>query len=323
MKIIITGATGFLGKRACEILKEQGHIIIAVGRNATKAPEGVKFIRADISAPLAPEIWQGVDAVVHCAAKSSAWGKYADFYRNNVTATQILAKQALKYGVKRFVHISSTSVYFDAKNRKQITEDMPLPKHKINHYAETKFLAEQVISELYKKGLPAIILRPRAIFGVGDRALLPRLIKVNNEKFFPEFTSGGGPLTDITYVDNVVEGIICALKAPESCNGQIYNISNGESVLIQKTAKYLVENLGYTYKGKRVPFTLAKIYAFLLEKYYSLFCGGKEPPFTVYSISLIAKDQTFCIDKARRELGYRPRISVKEGLDYVIKNWKH
>ena len=323
MKIIITGATGFLGKRACEILKEQGHQIIAVGRNITKAPVGVQFVRADLTAPLPQEVWQGVEGVVHCAAKSSVWGQYSDFYLNNVTVTQILAEQALKYGVKRFVYISTASVYFDFKSHKQITENMPLPKHKANHYAETKFLAEQVISELCKKGLPAVILRPRAIFGVGDSALLPRLIKANNEKFFPEFTSYGGPLTDITYVDNVVEGIICALKAPASCNGQIYNITNGESVFIQQTAKYLVESLGYTYKGKRVPFILAEIYAYLLEKWYRLFYKGKEPPFTVNSISLIAKDQTFSIDKARSELGYKPRISVKEGLNYVIKNWKY
>ncbi len=323
MKILITGATGFLGGRACEILGKEEHDIVGIGRNLSKIPQGITFVQADLTKPLPETVWQGIEAVVHCAAKSSVWGTYNDFYQNNVAATQVLAEQALKYGVKRFIHISSTSVYFDSKNHKQITEDMPLPKRKANHYASTKFLAEQVILNLCKKGLPAIILRPRAIFGVGDTALLPRLLKVNNNKFFPEFTSYGGPLTDITYVDNVVEGIVCALKAPVSCNGQIYNITNGESILIQQTVKYLVENLGYTYKGKRIPFKLAQIYAYLLEKLYQLFCAKKEPPFTVYSIGLIAKDQTFCIDKAKRELNYEPRISVAQGLDYVIKNWKH
>ena len=323
MKILITGATGFLGRRTCEILGKEGYDIVGIGRNLSKIPQGITFVQADLTKPLPETVWQGVEAVVHCAAKSSVWGTYSDFYQNNVAATQVLAGQALKYGVKRFIHISSTSVYFDSKNHKQITEDMPLPKHKANHYASTKFLAEQVILNLCKKGLPAIILRPRAIFGVGDTALLPRLLKVNNNKFFPEFTSYGGPLTDITYVDNVVEGIVCALKAPDSCNGQIYNITNGESILIQQTVKYLVGNLGYTYKGKRIPFKLAQIYAYLLEKLYQLFCAKEEPPFTVYSIGLIAKDQTFCIDKAKKELNYKPRISVAQGLDYVIKNWKH
>lgn len=323
MKILVTGATGFLGKRTCEILVSQGHQVVGIGRNRAKAPTGIKFIQADLTRPLPPEVWQEAQVVVHCAAKSSVWGKYDDFYQNNVVATRLLAKQALQQGVKCFVHISSTSVYFDSKNHQQITEDMSLPKRKVNHYAETKFLAEQEIMKFIRKGLPCIILRPRAIFGVGDSALLPRLLKVNNEKFFPEFTDNGGPLTDITYVDNVVEAIVCALHAPKSCHGQIYNITNGESILIQQTVKQLVENLGYSYHGKRIPFDLAKMYACFLEKWYQLFYPEKEPPFTVYSISLIAKDQTFCMDKARRELGYQPKVTIAQGLAYVTQHWKH
>ncbi len=323
MKILVTGATGFLGKRTCEILASQGHQVVGIGRNRAKSPSGIKFMQADLTRLLPPEAWQGVDAVVHCAAKSSVWGKYDDFYQNNVVATRLLAEQALQQGVKRFVHISSTSVYFDSKNHQQITEDMPLPKQKANHYAETKFLAEQEVLKFVRKGLPCIILRPRAIFGVGDSSLLPRLLKVNKEKFFPEFTDNGGPLTDITYVDNVVEAIICALQAPTSCYGKIYNITNGESILIQQTVKQLVENLGYTYHGKRIPFALAKMYAYFLEKWHQLFCPKTEPPFTTYSIGLIAKSQTFCIDKARRELGYQPKVTITQGLSYVTQRWKH
>ena len=323
MKILVTGATGFLGRRVCEILMKQGYCVIGVGRNKSKEPAGIYFVQADLTHELPPSAWNGVEAVVHCAAKSSVWGKYEEFYKDNVLSTRLLAKQARQHQIKRFVHISSTSVYFDFKDHRDITEDYLLPRRKANHYAATKFLAEKEILGACQQGLPSIILRPRAIFGAEDTALLPRLLKVNNEKFFPEFDSAGGPLIDITYVDNVVEAICCALRAPDGCNGRIYNITNGEPIYLQQTVKKLIQSLGYSYRGKKLPFRLIKLYAYLLEKFYRLFCPYKEPPLTVYSVGLISKNQTFCIDKARLELGYRPRVSVAEGLAYVVKHWKH
>lgn len=323
MKILVTGATGFLGRRTCEILTEQGHHIVGIGRNASKAPANISFVQADLTARLPKSAWQEVEAVVHCAAKSSVWGKYEDFYQNNVVATRLLAQQALAHQVRRFVHISSTSVYFDFKNHQGITENSLLPLKKANAYAQTKYLAEQEVLQYVQQGLSAVILRPRAIFGPGDTALLPRLLRVNNTRFFPEFRSDNGPLTDITYVDNVVEAINCALQAPEICNGHIYNITNGDPVLLKETVQKLVADLGYTYHGKRLPFGLVRAYVYLLEKFYSVFPRNSEPPFTVYSVGLIAKEQTFCIDKARNELGYEPKITVKEGINNVVKHWKH
>lgn len=323
MKILVTGATGFLGKRTCEFLSKQGHKVVGVGRNASKAPAGVVFIQTDLTAPLPEMAWQGVEAAVHCAAKSSVWGKYEEFYRNNVLATRLLAEQACAHKIKRFVHISSTSVYFDFKDRRSIAEETSLPVNKANSYAQTKYLAEQEVLRIFRQGLPAVILRPRAIFGPGDTALLPRLLRVNNTRFFPEFKSDDGPLTDITHVDNVVQAICCALQAPEICNGQIYNITNGEPILLKATVRKLVQALGYTYHGKRLPFDLVKAYAYLSENFYKMFLPHREPPFTVYSVGLVAKDQTFCIDKARNELGYQPKISVQEGISDVINHWKY
>lgn len=323
MKILVTGATGFLGRRTCEILTQQGHQVVGIGRNASKAPTHISFVQADLTAPLPESAWQGVEAVVHCAAKSSVWGKYEDFYQNNVLATRLLAQQALAHQVRRFVHVSSTSVYFDFNDHQGITEESPLPSKKANAYAQTKCLAEQEILLCVQQGLPAIILRPRAIFGSGDTALLPRLLRVNNTRFFPEFRSDDGPLTDITYVDNVVEAIRCALLASGTCNGHIYNITNGEPILLKQTVRKLVTDLGYPYHGKRLPFGMVKMYAYLLERFYKVFSPHKEPPFTVQSVGLIAKDQTFCIDKARKELGYKPKITVKEGINNVVKHWKH
>lgn len=322
MKILVTGATGFLGKRTCELLAKQGHQIVGIGRNAAKAPAAIPFIQADLTVPLPESAWQGVQAVVHCAAKSSVWGKYEDFYQNNVLATRLLADQARAHRIKRFVHISSTSVYFDFHNRQDISEDTPLPKRKANAYATTKYLAEQEVLRMVKQGLNAVILRPRAIFGPGDTALLPRLLRVNNTRFFPEFRDDDGPIADITYIDNVVEAICCALHASDSCNGQIYNITNGEPIPLKQTIRSLVQALGYEYNGKRLPFGFVKTYARLMEHFYRVLRPYREPPFTVYSVGLIAKDQTLSICKARKELGYQPKITVAQGLEYVIKAWQ-
>lgn len=325
MKILVTGASGFLGGRAAVMLAGEGYEVIASGRNLSKAPKdsSVKFIPADLNKELPPELFEGVDAVVHAAALSSPWGKYDDFYLANVFGTKQLLEQALKHKVKKFIHISSPSIYFEFKDKENIKETEPLPFKKANYYAETKYLAEQEVLQAVKRGLPAIILRPRAIFGTGDNALLPRVIKANNEKFVPQMRTDKGPLCDLTYVDNVVYAIKLALNSKDSCIGQAYNITNGEPVYLLEIIRELAKELGFKYNVRKIPYFLAFNYARILEFAYSFILKNKEPAFTKYSIALLYNNQTLDITKAKKELGYLPLVDMKEGFKRTISGWNN
>jgi len=323
MRILVTGATGFLGSRTAILLAEEGHEIIATGRNVLKAPErsSIEFISADLTQPLPEDLFKYIEAIVHCAALSSPWGKYEDFYQANVSATKQLVEHASKHKIKRFIHISSPGIYFDFKDNENIKESYPLPVKKANFYAQTKYLAELEIFKAVEKGLPAIILRPRAIFGAGDTALLPRVIKANNTKFIPQMRKDNGPLCDLTYVDNVVHAIKLALNSKDDCIGQAYNITNGEHVYLHEIIKNLTKELGLKYNAKKIPYKLAFVYAGILEFICGYLTKDKEPAFTKYSIALLYNNQTLDITKAKKELGYTPPVSMTEGFSRLVKGW--
>ncbi len=325
MKTIVTGATGFLGYNLAKRLLELGFIVVALGRNTEKGKLltdiGCEFIQVDLTdKDKLLQIFNGADYVFHCAAKSSLWGSYKSFYNSNVTGTQNVVDACIKNNVKKLVHVSSPSIYFEFSDKFDIKETDKLPKKFVNYYAKTKYLSECVVDEGIKNGLNAIIIRPRAIFGAGDTALIPRLIRANAEKFIPK-TVKNDILIDITHVKNVVESMILAMNADKKFNGQKYNITNGENIKFYSCIENLITNLGMKYNSKNISYCAVMLIASFLEFIYK-FLPNKEPVFTKYSVGLISFNQTLDISKAKNELGYKPVISVEEGFKEVANAYK-
>jgi nucleoside-diphosphate-sugar epimerase len=249
--------------------------------------------------------------IVHLAARSSPWGKYADFYHVNVEGTKSLIRAAAHSKIKRFVHISTPSIYFEYTDRLDISEKDPLPKVSVNAYATTKKLAEDVVDLAFSQGLPVITLRPRAIFGPHDKTLFPRVLKACQEGGIPFFDKKS-PVVDITYVDNVAHAIWLAINAPHSCLGQKYNITNGEPTLLGNILELLFAKASIPLRKRRIPYSLAYVVALLSE--LKSYLTEKEPLLTRYAIGVMAYSQTLSIEKAKRELNYQPIISLNEGI---------
>lgn len=324
MKILVTGATGFLGKRTAVMLKEAGHEVIGMGRNMIKGDElelhNVHFFNANLlDYDTMKQAFYKADAVVHCAALSSPWGKYDDFYQANVVATTNVIKACEEFDVKRLVHISTPSLYFRYDDRLNVAENDPLPDKKVNHYAQTKWLAEVEVQAAAEKGLETIILRPRAIFGPEDTTILPRLILANEKSGIPKFNTDE-VIIDLTYVDNVVHAIKLSLIAPKKCLGEIYNITNGEQVSLHGILGKLFQTLNIPMKTKPLPYSLVFNISGLLEWVYQTFTK-KEPVLTRYSVSVLGKSQTLNVEKAKKLLGYKPIVSVDEGVDLFAIWW--
>ncbi len=325
MNILVTGTTGFLGGRAALQLSEDGHFVRATGRSSISEKfkqKNIDFFRVSLDKDDLDPLLENIDAVVHCAAKSSPWGSYESFYASNVEATRRLCQAALKHRVKCFVHISTPGLYFNFQDRYNLKEEDIIANNKTNFYTQTKYQAEEIVQEYVKLGLHAIILRPRAIFGPGDSALLPRLLSVGRKRFIPQMRVDRGPLCDLTYVDNVVFAIRQALHSSVP-SGSVYNITNDEPVYLLDVLKKVFESLNIPWKTRKIPYKLAVGYAYLLEKIYSCFLRGKEPPFTTYTISLLAKDMTLDIQKAKKELGYVAQVNMSDALTYTLQAYKN
>lgn len=322
MKALVTGGTGFLGKSLGMKLKDLGFHVTVLGRNENACEELARnnftVVRADlndekkVAAACAEQ-----DYVFHCAALSSPWGRYSDFYTCNVIGTRNILKGCMEHNARRFIHVSTPSIYFDYSNRFNISEDEPLPRHQVNSYAKTKLLAENEVNLAQTAGLNTIIIRPRGIFGPNDTAIIPRLLKAHESMPLPLFRQGK-VMVDMTYVDNVVDALISCIHASNSACGMKFNITNDEPVYLIDLLSMLFGKLNLQLKTRHVNYRLANYSARLLENLYSLPGLNKEPLFTRYTLGLLAFDQTLDITKAKQFLSYKPKFDINEGLDRYI-----
>lgn len=324
MKILVTGGTGFLGKALSLRLSLEGHEVTITGRNEIAGKDadtqGIRFIKAELAdEPAITEACRGQDYVFHCGALSSPWGRYQDFYNSNILGTKHVVLGCQQHNIRRMIHVSTPSLYMEWRDRHNISENEVLPATMVNTYAKTKRVAEDIVDDAWRKGLPVITIRPRGIFGPGDQTIFPRLIRVNNSKGIPDF--GKAVLVDVTYIDNVVDALGLCISAPETSLGKKYNITNGEPVLLQVLLADLFEKLGYPLRFKRISFPLAYCAAALAELYAVLPWSG-EPEITRYGIGILYYSQTLDIAAARHELGYHPRISISEGIQQFTDWWR-
>ncbi|WP_044642924.1 NAD-dependent epimerase/dehydratase family protein [Risungbinella massiliensis] len=326
MRALVTGATGFLGKALSMRLQQLGWKVTATGRNRTIGKvleeQGIMFRpsplenRKEIIA-----LCQEQDYVFHCGALSSPWGKYAQFYQANVIGTRNVIEGCIESQVKRLIHVSTPSIYFSFQDRLNVKETDPLPNKMVNHYASTKQLAELEVDQAFSQGLETITIRPRALFGPEDQTILPRLLKANEKKMVP-LINNGRALIDLTYIENVVDALLLCVDAPKTSLGKKFNITNGEPVYLIEVLEKLFNKLQSPFYGKAISFGSAYRIAALLELLSKTILLGKEPTLTRYTVGVLGVSQTLDISAAKRELGYRPRVSIEEGVDHFVHWWR-
>ncbi|CEG55622.1 NAD-dependent epimerase/dehydratase family protein [Legionella fallonii] len=325
MRCVVTGATGCLGLNLTQRLVQEGHEVMALGRNqhlgALLSQFGAQFVALDLNEKTRlQQLMQNAELIFHCAALSSPWGPYKDFYHANVVGTQHVI--AATPSTARLIHVSSPSVYFDFTEKHQIKEEDVLPSKPVNHYIKTKRLAESLIDQAHQEQrIQVITIRPRALFGPYDRAIFPRLLKAERNGVLPLIGSGEN-IIDITFVDNVVESLILAAQAKNQFLGKKYNITNDEPQKLTSLITELYRALGKPLKVKYIPYSIAKNIAHCLEILYRLPFITQEPRLTAYSAGVLALGQTLNIEAAKTDLGYKPIVSVAEGMQRFA-HWYH
>ncbi|MEP0506567.1 MAG: NAD(P)-dependent oxidoreductase [Paracoccaceae bacterium] len=315
-RILVTGATGFLGGHLVQHLTTNGYDVVAHGRRDAGCHalglSGYNVFQWDISAPVnSLEKLDAVDCVVHCAALSAPFGHLARFEAANIAGTRNVLDLAAHLNASRFVFISSPSVYFSLNDQLDVSEDMPLP-NPFNAYAATKQKAEALV--LDRPELCPVILRPRGIYGLNDTTLLPRILRAAKTRPLPLFRNGRASI-DLTHVDDVVDAIECAINAPAHVEREIFNISSGEPLAVTDIVDQVCARAQIAVRWRKTPLAPALCIASVLEYAARLVPALGEPVATKYGLALFAYAQSLNISKARTLLGWSPKIRFQDGLE--------
>ncbi len=315
-KILVTGATGFVGRRLAATLNKAGQDVTATGRNRYLAPPQIQFIRADIrNATEVIELCRGQDVVIHCASNTSPWGPYEKLAEANVQGTKNVVEGCFQHNVSRLVHVSSTSLQFGFQDAFNVSEHDPPPKTFACNYAKTKHAAEEVIRRACERGLNALTVRARAVYGPGDQSLLPRVLLAYDKGRLRQIGNGTN-VTDLTYIDNLVHALILAIDRGET--GATCTITGGKPLNLWELLRHVLEETGRKDPLKKVPYGVAFAFTQLSELVHRVMRLRGEPTITCYGVGLLAKSQTFNTESASRELNYQPVVSQSEGIQRTL-----
>lgn len=320
-RCLVTGATGGLGRVLVPRLLAAGWAVTATGRNreagAALAAQGARFVPCDLAHdPLGP-VLAGVDAVHHLAALSSPWGPPAAFDAANVVATRRLLAAAREAGARRFVHVSTPSIYADARDQFGITEDTPLPARFANDYARTKHAAERLALASAEPGFATVAIRPRAVLGPWDTVLLPRLLRAAGRGRLA-LPHGGAALIEPTDARDVCDALVAAADRAERVSGQAFNVSGGQPRALRELARRVFDTLGRSARIVPVERRLALRLAGWAEAVAARLPGRPEPPLTRYAVMVAGWSQTFDLSRAGERLGWSPQRSPEAALDWAL-----
>jgi len=321
---LVIGGGGFLGTRIVEMLLEKGFVVRVYGRGKYThlAEMNVECVQADICDCLAMEkSMAGVDTVFHVAAKAGYWGKHSDYVKINVEGTKNVIRAMRLRGVQKLVYTSSPSVVGFNRHLSNVGQDIEYPKSYECSYPQTKALAEQIVKEANGPDLATVSIRPHMIFGPKDRhVFLPMIRRANGGKMIR--IGKGNNLIDLTFVDNAAGAHIDAAKALYShkapCAGKAYFISNDDPVVFYSFFDDLLRHLGIDPVGKSMSRRTGRVIGVVLSSLFRILPLKGNPPLTPYLADMMAFDHWYDIEPAKRDLGYRVRVSMKEGVKKTV-----
>jgi nucleoside-diphosphate-sugar epimerase len=326
---LVTGGTGFLGRRIVEKLLATSRPVAVLAR--TPAPDlekrGVRFIRASLDdADAVRAACLGIDTVFHVAAKVGVWGRYDDFFRANVLGTRALLAGCREHGVTRFVHTSTPSVVYNGRDLADADESLPLTTACPSPYPLTKAIAEHEVLAANSPTLRTVALRPHLIWGVGDPHLVPRILERARAGRL-RIIGPGRNRVDMVHVENAADAHLAAETAlmqsnllgySSSAAGRAYFITNGEPVVLWDWINGLLTALGEPVVTRHVSLRTASAVGAICEAAWSVLPLHGEPPMTRFIAAELAKDHWFSLDAARRDLGYTPRVTMAEGTAELV-----
>jgi nucleoside-diphosphate-sugar epimerase len=319
---IITGATGLVGSHIAEQLCERGARVRALVRpeSDTRFLETlpVEIVVADLcELQRTPQALDEAGPVYHCAAFVKDWGTWQQYFDGTVEITRRLLDACRQAKAGRFLHVSSISVFGNPPaSAGEITEDTATGQYLWpgDHYGRAKILAEEAV----RTYTDHVIVRPSWIYGRRDLVSLPRLIQALRTRR-ARIVGSGENLLNLVSATDVARGVVLAADAPHASR-QIYHLCSHGEITQREFFDFLSERLGLPRAGRRVPFPIAWRGVGMLEFIYRTLGRKSPPPFTRRALLMLSRPTRFSIAKADRELGWRPELAIREGLDDALQS---
>lgn len=322
--ILVTGATGLIGRNFARRAIAAGYPVLAmVRRNSDRsALDGVpvRFVEGELSQPeTLPAALAEADAVVHAAAHLGDWGPPEKYRAINVVALEHMLNAVVHQGrLQRWIQLSSQGVY-PARHHFGSDESVPLETNNIDGYTQTKAESEVVVHRyIQDHNVPAVIIRPGFTYGPGERNALKRVVeKIEAGKM--KIIGRGDRVLNNTSVHNLCDAILLAIETP-NVNGETFNIRDERLVTREEFVHTICDYLGKPHP-RHVPERLVKTLVGPIE-FIARLIGSESPPIiTRGQIKFLTQNLDYSIAKAKRVLGYHPRVDFRDGiieaLDYL------
>jgi nucleoside-diphosphate-sugar epimerase len=294
MRIAVTGASGFVGGAVCRAAAEAGWTVHAFGRRPIAQVAG-DYRPWDITEGPLPDP-PAVDAVVHCAGSVSDWAPRAEQWAANVDGTRNVLRS---FAQARFVHVSTASVYDPRRPTLMATEDQAPISHYRDGYGASKAAAERLVTAHHPR---SVVLRPHAVYGPGDKTLLPRVLDAVRGGHLIA-VGDGTQRVSLTSITNLVAA--CLLAATADVHG-VFNVTDAAPVLLADALRAVLAARAIPARVRFVPLAAAWALAGTSETTRTLLRIRTPPRLTRYAVSHLARERTLDITAARTTLGYRP-----------------
>ena len=324
MRVLVTGASGMLGRGVARALSDRGDRVTVLQRRP--AGLGLPEVLTDISDVAAVRTAvSNQDAVIHLAAKVNVVGPEAEYERINVHGTRSVVNACLTAGVRRLVHASSPSVAHAGSSLIGHGAEPADPVAARGPYARSKAAAELIALEADSAELAVVAVRPHVVWGPGDTQLVARVVDRARRGRLP-FIGSGAALVDTTYVDNAVEALIAALDHCVDARGQALVVTNGDPRPVAELIAAICRAAGVREPSWRVPVGLARAGGTVVESLWTLTQGLRlghtddDPPLTRFLIEQLSTAHWFDQRLTRQVLQWQPRVGLDEGF-LELQRW--
>lgn len=322
MKVLVTGGTGFTGKALVKRLLDEAHQVVALDyKEGLKTRDlrdwGAEVVIGSVTdKDTVKSCMDGVEVAHHLAAAFRELNVPDNYYRKvNVEGTRNVLEAAFNQNVKKFIYCSTCGVHGNIDHPPG-GEDAPIQA--ADYYQQTKYEAEPIVNEFFKKGMKTVILRPAAIYGPGDPERFLMIFKRVAKGTFPMF-GNGKTLYHPLYIDNLIDAFMLAMEDGKG-DGKAYLVADEEYIEIEKLVRKVGKALNVNVKIPHYPIIPVIIAGHVCEKICKPF--HVTPPIFPRRVDWFRQNRAFKIDMAKRDLGYQPKVGIDEGLRKTAEWYK-
>ncbi len=312
MKVLLTGASGMMGRATAERLIARGDEVTVLQRR----PSGVaaREVLGDVTdRGLVESACRGQDVVLHMAAKVDAFGAWPEFERVNIGGTDAILAGCRAGGVGRLVNVSSPSVAHAGHDLVGVGAGPADPDGARSHYARSKAVAERAALAADGPDLAVLSIRPHLVWGPGDTQLIARIVDRARSGRLP-LIGNGAALVDATYVDNAADAMVAAVDAVGRVHGEALVVSNGEPRPVGEVLRRICAAAGVPGPRGRVPARLAALAGAAVETLWNTARLAGEPPLTRFLAEQLSTAHWFDQRRTREALRWTPAVSMDEGF---------